>query len=379
MGCECKPLGQLRSLGPAGTTRARMQRPQHAAPEGAAKDSLRDYGTAASANGAINAHEFYGTYHGHQSRHLAVLEPSLRRGRSLIWLAGDSSVDNKHWFGDCDHAVNGYEHVLSPPRSTMDVAFWLNKLVVERGLETRLAAINTAVEESTLGARACCRLLPQDRFLRDHVQAGDTVVVSVGGNDIALAPAPCTIVNMLALAKFTPTSCIEGGFGCALPIDDCCCGCGPGCLSTLLACPPGLGYFIHLFKVRMEAYLRNLTAVQRPRRILVCMIYFLDEASGGSWADITLASLGYNSNPAHLQAIIRRVFELATQQICIPGTEIVPVPFFEALDGKDTDDYVQRVEPSATGGRKLANLILDKLAESEGAAVTPPSMDRKDA
>jgi hypothetical protein len=39
---------------------------------------------------------------------------------------------------------------------------------------------------------------------------------------------------------------------------------------------------------------------------------------------------------------------------------VVPVPLFEALDGKNTDDYVQRVEPSVQGGRKMAKLLLRK-------------------
>lgn len=350
---------------------------QHAQPEGAGKDGLMTYGATdatASARATVDAFPFYQCYHGHPVEDLRALEPKLREGgagggeRSLIFLAGDSSVDNKHWFGETADAVNGYERVLRPARSTQDIAYWLNRLLVERGLGERLAALNTAIEESTLGARACARLLAQDRFLRDHVQPQDTVVVSVGGNDIALAPAPCTIVNMLALAKCATTGCVSGGCGCALPIDDCCCGCGPGCLSTCLACPPGLGYFIHLFKVRLEAYLRNLTAVRRPKRIVVCMIYFLDEVAGGSWADLTLASLGYNANPAHLQAIIRTVFELGTKQVRVPGTEVVPVGLFDALDGKTTTDYVQRVEPSATGGRKMANLILDSFVNSEDAA-----------
>jgi hypothetical protein len=36
-------------------------------------------------------------------------------------------------------------------------------------------------------------------------------------------------------------------------------------------------------------------------------------------------------------------------------------PFYEILDGSDTLDYVQRVEPSASGGRKIANSLLDRL------------------
>jgi hypothetical protein len=43
----------------------------------------------------------------------------------------------------------------------------------------------------------------------------------------------------------------------------------------------------------------------------------------------------------------------------VPGSEVIPVPLFNALDGKNTLDYVARVEPSATGGKKLAEFLLD--------------------
>ena len=41
----------------------------------------------------------------------------------------------------------------------------------------------------------------------------------------------------------------------------------------------------------------------------------------------------YNRNPRHLQSVIKRVFELATSKVQLPGVNIVPVPLFEALDG----------------------------------------------
>lgn len=42
----------------------------------------------------------------------------------------------------------------------------------------------------------------------------------------------------------------------------------------------GMGYFIHLFKTRIAAVLENMTAHRKPRAIVVCMIYFLDETPG---------------------------------------------------------------------------------------------------
>ena len=139
---------------------------------------------------------FYDTYHGHELQHLDAVHAAVRQPaggvgeRAVVFLAGDSSLDNKYWFRDNAPATNGYEAILDPPVSRQDIAYWLNKHIADRGLGPGLAALNCSIEESTLNQRACGALRDQDRFLKEHVRAGDTVVVSVGGNDIALAPAP---------------------------------------------------------------------------------------------------------------------------------------------------------------------------------------------
>ena len=53
------------------------------------------------------------------------------------------------------------------------------------------------------------------------------------------------------------------------------------------------------------------------------------------------------------------------RNINIPGTQVVPVPLFHALDGKTTNDYVARVEPSSQGGRKMAEYILDMIDDGQ--------------
>jgi len=52
---------------------------------------------------------------------------------------------------------------------------------------------------------------------------------------------------------------------------------------------------------------------------------------------------------------------LATQKIRIPGTEVIGFPLFEVLDGKTSSDYEQRVEPSTTGGMKMADKLMDTI------------------
>lgn len=88
------------------------------------------------------------------------------------------------------------------------------------------------------------------------------------------------------------------------------------------------------------------------------MIYFLDE-SGSSWADQALRALDYDNNSARLQEAIRTVFRLATRRIRIHGTKVVPFPLFEVLDGRSSTDYVSRVEPIPSGGKKMAEALMD--------------------
>jgi hypothetical protein len=142
-------------------------------------------------------------------------------------------------------------------------------------------------------------------------------------------------------------------------------GCCTGCASSLLACPPGLGYFIHLFGIRLQALLENIVIKTKPKLIMVCMIYFLDEKITDSWANTVLSILGYNANPGKLQELIRKIYMLASKNITIAGSKVVAVPLFEALDGKDSKDYCQRVEPSPAGGVKMAKLIVDTLIQWE--------------
>ena len=58
----------------------------------------------------ISAAEFYGNYYGHPLDQLGELLDSLKSfnsSRGIIYLAGDSSLDNKFWFRHQQRAVNG--------------------------------------------------------------------------------------------------------------------------------------------------------------------------------------------------------------------------------------------------------------------------------
>jgi hypothetical protein len=98
----------------------------------------------------------------------------------------------------------------------------------------------------------------------------------------------------------------------------------------------------------VQKYIEKLTTKTKPKKILVCMYYYLDEAPTSSWAGLALECLGYNRTPEKLQTL--RAFEEATSKINNTGCEMIPVPLFNVMVGKNSRDYVQRVEPSSQGG-----------------------------
>lgn len=61
--------------------------------------------------------------------------------------------------------------------------------------------------------------------------------------------------------------------------------------------------------------------------------------------------------------MIKKVFELATSKIKIEGTEVVAFPLFNVLNGKDSDCYVEIVEPSAKGGSLIAKELMNTILQ----------------
>ncbi|KHN98740.1 uncharacterized protein MAM_03202 [Metarhizium album ARSEF 1941] len=299
----------------------------------------------------INASRFYLEYKGHTISDVTAFRETIisqRPTAPIVYLAGDSSLDNKYWLPSSSpggeplpaEVPEIYKFALEPPHPKPDVAFWLNHF-----LGSRATALNLAVEASLLRERDG-DLLAHDTFIRDHIRADDFLVVSVGANDIAMRPNLSTICHMLLLAWLTPTSRVRNGTACALR------------------------YFVNMFKTQVEKYVCKLVEKHKPRAVIVCMIYFPLEAQAAnqpSWADISLGALGYNRWPGRLQAAITTMYEVATKKVRIPGVSVIPLSLSEALDGKLGGDYVERVEPSVEGGRKMASrlaAIIDPLLET---------------
>lgn len=224
-----------------------------------------------------------------------------------------------------------------------DVAYWTNVALWMRGpedLATCPVCINCAVEESTLRGRSAA-LLPQDDFAARNMAATDVVVVSVGGNDVVLAPTTKTIGSMLWLARFASLDNILAGTAW------------------------GMGHMVALFHDALQDYVRRVCCAsdKRPVAVVVCAPYF-PGTKGSGWADGALNALGY-SFPLRLQAIIRVLFNKAIAAVTVPGVRVIPLPLYEVLDADEERDYVARVEPSVLGGRKMgaqiASLVLRAL------------------
>jgi hypothetical protein len=298
-----------------------------------------------SSNGKVNSHIFYHqniSYHGHKIDQLEQVLSVLRRSKgSIAFLAGDSSLDNKFWINEPEQrnrmAVGLYSDALEPPVMVGDVAYHLTRSGASMGIQ----ALNCAIEESTLRERQST-LTAQDVFIRDNISSDDILVISVGGNDIALASTLVTKLRLIQLFFFNRNY-------------------------TLLNQPQnawGFGHFVDLFERQLKNYALKLIEKKQPKLVLLCMIYFPDQKMTGSWADRVLGFLGYNSKPQLLQSVIKSLFTHAISKIKLEGTKTDYIPLFEALDGKDTFDYVARVEPSYEGGAKMAKLVLECCARN---------------
>jgi hypothetical protein len=215
---------------------------------------------------SVDARDFFAEYHGHPIGDLATVHSVLRaNGKRIVWLIGDSSLDNKHWLYSniglkkisdpaFAPALNGFEHILSPPKMVQDVCYHLNKQL-DGG---PFACINAAVEESTVADRQN-GLLAHDAFVRDHLQPQDVVIVSLGGNDIALRPTTGTMLAIGALNFLTPKSLVEGGWG------------------------PGFGHLKDIFQVQIQAILEKIFEKHKPSLAIACTIYCKTVFFSGLW------------------------------------------------------------------------------------------------
>lgn len=275
----------------------------------------------------LDALEFYSNRNGHKPEHLYIVR-TIKKPK--LYLAGDSSFDNKKWVNrNWFEATNGYEDLLTPPSMVGDICYFLNLYS-----EGKYFTINCASEDATVNDKTI-KLNDSDAFIRDNIQSDDILVVSIGGNDIASKPSGDIMLNFAKVLLFTSISEIQS--------------------------QPHkyLDSLIDLFLTKVKRYILKLIQNQKPKKIIICGIYYPCEMEQKSCFDTTLNLIGYNSNPGKIKVIIENIFKHAIQKINIEGVETIHIPMHNVLNSKDDKDYVERVEPSVQGGEKIAKKILE--------------------
>lgn len=292
----------------------------------------------------ITSKDFYDNYYGHQSEYLKYIISRLKaeQYQNFIYLVGDSSLDNKYWLRQMDTKIpipSQYESIINntEPYANPDIAYTINRLLFKANLKEHVC-INCAVEESTLSGRQST-LLPQDYIVRNNVTPRDTIIMSVGGNDIVLKPSWGTIANLASLALL-PT--------------------------FMLSYNPSFHYFVGMFRNGIENYIQELTIKSKPKEVILCGIYYPAEYSEttSSWADSMLGKLGYNYYPEKLQYIIDELYRKAICKVTVPGIKITTIGLHNILDPEDQKDYIQRVEPSYRGGVKMSMTFMELMKNS---------------
>lgn len=237
---------------------------------------------AAAPSAAVppTAAAFFAPYHGHDVAHLEAVRRLLLAGgtRRFLYLAGDSSLDNKAWLAGEEPvpAAAGWERALRPAGARLppDVAAQINTRLAARaraGAAQSAGAgwtcINAAVEESTLAARLGGTPPAQDAWLARVLAPSDALVVSVGGNDVVLAPSLATVAALAALLLGASDAALRDGSAW------------------------GMAHVVALFKGGVEAYIARLCEHATPAAVIVCFPYFPHEGGAG-WADTALACMG---------------------------------------------------------------------------------------
>jgi hypothetical protein len=327
----------------------------------------------------INSIDFYNNWKGHLIEHLTKMidEKSFierlrsyngkNRDRKVIFLAGDSSLDNKHWPLSnsnekklCNKPpINGYEDVLEGNNCVPDVAYQINQTLIDNGLNEEYVCINTSIEATTLHERFTepnsyngdVILLDQDKFIFDYIRTDDILIVSVGGNDIALSPLPETTRHFQNFIKNSRKSEDEKNKDEINSYEQ---------------------YFTNIFNNKITLYIEKLCSRDGnnslPSVIIPCMIYYpaLTSTQSGFAEGILIATNYRTGKQEILENFIKDLYLKSTRHIHITkkGEQkniIDPCPLYEVLDNSNDKLYLTSVEPSIEGGKLMAIRFVDQI------------------
>lgn len=246
----------------------------------------------------------HSNYHGYKIQDLEYAYEHLK-DKNIIYLCGDSSFDNKFWVERTKPSSN-YDFLDTYPN---DVCHNINQ-----NIPSDYACINCAVEETCLKDRDD-NLLPQELFMVSKLKERDIILISLGGNDIALKPSVDIMFS----------------------------------LGTYLLFENSISYnYLYLyFETRFKKYLERIN----HKNVYLCGLYF-PCVKGNGWCDTTLNLIGYNSNPLKIQKLIKKLYTDLSIKL-----NMKYIPLYECLDCNNELEYVQRVEPSSVGSEKIAKFI----------------------
>lgn len=279
-------------------------------------------------------------HYGHKKEHLEALIALQKRSlnKNIIYFAGDSALDNKYWLknkAERQPAVNDLDKFFEDNKCIPDVEYWLNYYL--DSAKQNFAAVNTAVEEAriydykdkTSSQKAEVKMTSE--LIRNNITQNDYLVVNVGGNDVLLANEPRKKEEFKKLFS-----------------------------SNQAEKEAAMKFFVNFIRDDTQAMISaELVSEQKPKGVVICTFYMPSwDADASSWSE-TVKLL--DGKEEEFLSFAQKIHTEAVSQIRITGTQIIPLPLYEHLTGKDFGDYVDRVEPSSQGGKKMAKAIYDKI------------------
>ena len=289
--------------------------------------------------------KFYNNWSGHLKIHLdAIL--TIEEESPKIFLAGDSSLDNKAWIKDDQSKkikykdlFGYYKKILNETNpAVQDVAYCINDKIRKDGELKKYVCINTSVEATTLTTsdgdgkfksrfdeNNNIKLLEQDQIIQENITQQDILVISIGGNDVAFN------ANKYKNKNDNDNDIIE--------------------------------ILISLFE-KIKIYIDALVKKQKPKKVIICMYYFFDLKNSLTWANNILNNLEYDTNPDRVKKLLISLYHTVIRDMKIDGMNkenVIGLPLYRYMDGTDTNDYDNRVEPSVEGGKKIAKAVFDAI------------------
>lgn len=269
--------------------------------------------------------EYFSQYYGHPIQDLNFLLDQNKSKRK-IYLVGDSTMDNKKWVLDkISSPSNGYEFFIE--NSVLDVNHFVNHFLEKEKLP--FISLNFAIEEAFI--RGKFALDEHDKIVKNNINENDILIVSIGGNDIALKPSPIIILELFNFLICSEEDKIKN--------------------------------ILDTFETNLKDYISNLIQNKKPKAVFICAPYYPCKVMQKSWASTTLNLMKYYDDPYKVHKLINFIYK-KIKEIKIDNVNIIPVPIFEILDWEDENDYVASVEPSENGGRKIAKYFVDLIKQN---------------